>query len=511
MLKPNGIVLCQLFGIRHIGLHYSKTKIMSSKAENQSIKNLQSTRKWGIFFRNPFLLKILAWLSSLSLILATSGIWVEAQAKSSVGDNPSVNVELKIPSSPVIKVDNTTEKLPSATVNPVETSRVKPSKHSDVLKGEHLVIGVIESNQNNQVRPYTPPSQEKTGNNTLGNCNGTATQSQLVTAGCSQVKPRQKRSRISTSVPLSSISPKLAPTDIGVREIAVGSPDNNKATSPAPMAAAPKPIPQGQLLRPSNQQNRNLIITPLPVNKHNTNNNNNVKITPLPSTPQSVTPPVIKPVVPPTELPSISGFKPVPVVPPLPVIEIPTANNSANNFSNSNYQFTNLSMGNNINNPVDISNGGMIYPLSVPVPTTSNFGWRIHPITGGRRFHAGIDFGAPYGTPVVAVAGGKVIEANWMGGYGKTIIIQHNDRQQTLYAHLADIFIQPGQIIEQGTVIGRVGSTGNSTGPHLHFETKVFNGNSWVAVDPANDVRYALANLRRSIALSPSNNRPRIN
>lgn len=141
----------------------------------------------------------------------------------------------------------------------------------------------------------------------------------------------------------------------------------------------------------------------------------------------------------------------------------------------------------------------LIYPLMNPARTTSRFGWRTHPLTGTRRFHSGIDIGAPSGTPVVATATGTVVSAGWNGGYGKAIVIQHNDTLQTLYGHLSEISVQPGQQITQGTVIGLVGSTGNSTGPHLHFETRSPGANGWVAVDPTPDIQYAIDNLRRSM------------
>jgi murein DD-endopeptidase MepM/ murein hydrolase activator NlpD len=150
------------------------------------------------------------------------------------------------------------------------------------------------------------------------------------------------------------------------------------------------------------------------------------------------------------------------------------------------------------NNPNQASSD-LIYPLMNLAPITSRFGWRTHPLSGTRRFHSGIDIGAPSGTPVVATGTGTVISAGWNGGYGKAIIIQHNDVQQTLYGHLSEISVQPGQVIEQGTVIGLVGSTGNSTGPHLHFETRMPNGDKWVAIDPSEDIQYAMDNLRRSM------------
>lgn len=125
------------------------------------------------------------------------------------------------------------------------------------------------------------------------------------------------------------------------------------------------------------------------------------------------------------------------------------------------------------------------FPLSVPAPITSRFGWRTHPILGEQRFHAGVDFGAASGTPVVAAAGGHVHEAEDMGGYGLAIVIEHLDGSfQTLYGHLSEILVYPGMAIQAGQIIGKVGSTGLSTGPHLHFEVRQRQGDDWVAIDP---------------------------
>jgi murein DD-endopeptidase MepM/ murein hydrolase activator NlpD len=139
--------------------------------------------------------------------------------------------------------------------------------------------------------------------------------------------------------------------------------------------------------------------------------------------------------------------------------------------------------------------GGMMFPLSVPSSITSLFGWRVHPITGDRRFHAGTDLGAAMGTPILAAATGQVEIADWVGGYGLTVILNHTSAQQTLYGHMSEIFVQPGQVVQQGTVIGRVGSTGNSTGPHLHFEVRHLTSQGWVATDPGIELETALSQL----------------
>lgn len=145
----------------------------------------------------------------------------------------------------------------------------------------------------------------------------------------------------------------------------------------------------------------------------------------------------------------------------------------------------------------------MLFPLSVPAQISSAFGWRIHPISGQRRFHAGIDIAAPQGTPVVAVHEGKVAIADYLGGYGLQILLHHEGgKRATRYAHLSEIFVQSGQLVKQGTIIGLVGSTGYSTGPHLHFETLEKTPKGFVLVDSGLDVKLALSALIEANKLS---------
>ncbi|ACK42380.1 MULTISPECIES: murein hydrolase activator EnvC family protein [Dictyoglomus] len=121
--------------------------------------------------------------------------------------------------------------------------------------------------------------------------------------------------------------------------------------------------------------------------------------------------------------------------------------------------------------------------LSWPVigGITSGFGMRRHPLLGGAPlFHTGIDISASYGTPIRAAASGRVIFAGWYGGYGNMIIIDHGGKISTVYGHLSKIVVKVGEEIAEGDVIGYVGSTGLSTGPHLHFEVRI-NGDP---VDP---------------------------
>lgn len=116
--------------------------------------------------------------------------------------------------------------------------------------------------------------------------------------------------------------------------------------------------------------------------------------------------------------------------------------------------------------------GTGIFTFPTDGPLTSSFGYRVHPILGYRRFHAGIDFGAPTGTPIRAADSGTIIYAGWYGGYGNTVIVDHGGGISTLYAHASALYVSEGQSVQRGQVIAAVGSTGFSTGPHLHFEVR---------------------------------------
>jgi murein DD-endopeptidase MepM/ murein hydrolase activator NlpD len=152
--------------------------------------------------------------------------------------------------------------------------------------------------------------------------------------------------------------------------------------------------------------------------------------------------------------------------------------------------------------PGQLGNGNirLIFPLSVPAAISSLFGWRMHPISGDARFHTGTDLAAPLGTPVVAAYAGRVALADFLGGYGLAVAVDHNQgTQQTLYGHLSEVFVRSGDAVKQGDVLGRVGSTGNSTGPHLHFEFRQLTPEGWVAMDSGAQLEYALAQLVKTM------------
>ena len=127
------------------------------------------------------------------------------------------------------------------------------------------------------------------------------------------------------------------------------------------------------------------------------------------------------------------------------------------------------------------STGTMTWPAEGEI--TSPFGWRVHPIFGTQRLHTGIDIGADYGDAIRAADGGVVIHADWMGGYGNAVIIDHGNGISTLYAHNSQLLVSEGQTVSKGQTVARCGSTGYSTGPHLHFEVRQ-NGS------PVNPLNY---------------------
>jgi murein DD-endopeptidase MepM/ murein hydrolase activator NlpD len=111
---------------------------------------------------------------------------------------------------------------------------------------------------------------------------------------------------------------------------------------------------------------------------------------------------------------------------------------------------------------------GLLQPVAARM--TSGFGMRVHPILRFARMHRGIDFGAPSGAPIVAAADGRIVKAGWAGGYGRQVRIAHGDGLLTSYSHMSRIVAPEGGIVRRGELIGYVGSSGLSTGPHLHYE-----------------------------------------
>ena len=119
---------------------------------------------------------------------------------------------------------------------------------------------------------------------------------------------------------------------------------------------------------------------------------------------------------------------------------------------------------------LSLAAGSFMWPASGPI--TSGFGWRIDPIFHRRALHTGIDIAAPWGARVEAAESGTVLYVGWMTGYGNVVVLDHGNGISTVYAHLSSYAVRAGDAVHRGQVIARVGSTGWSTGPHLHFEVR---------------------------------------
>ncbi len=139
-----------------------------------------------------------------------------------------------------------------------------------------------------------------------------------------------------------------------------------------------------------------------------------------------------------------------------------------------------------VSTPLGGARQGVSIPSLMPVSgvnLSSGFGMRIHPVLGSRRAHNGVDLAAPTGTPIYAAADGTVSKAEWFSSYGLYVALEHGGEIQTRYGHMSRINVQPGQQVRKGDVIGFVGSTGRSTGPHLHYEVRI-------AGAPVNPIPY---------------------
>jgi len=503
---------------------------MSNKAEKTSNDSHQQHRL-SIFFRSLTLLKIVAWLGSLSFIGSTGVVWadikptsnsnteaqalVQASARSNAPeyrerDNRDVrerdihssqfpNVQSQS-SAPVSADQLPNREVPTA-VAPVSASTLPTSKivrpqHADLLTADNYTVGVNGSGTSRAtaeefisisvpapLQATIPHHNEEILTTTKSQVQSSSVGQQTaiersVPATSLQSKAKAQSTSLYRSVPAVSSLPTTTSIKTGVRD---SSRSGLKTAVVKPIrpvvTTARSPVATSTIQRrsPNPSSETSETIASIRVGSAIS-----IEI-PVPS-PRTQTIPV-QPVA---QLPQITTTKPVPTVPAIPSVRTAGARSQSGNLAFSN------------NNPNE-SSLSLIYPLSSPAPTTSSYGWRTHPITGSRRFHSGIDIGAPMGAPVVAAGSGTIISAGWVGGYGKTIVIEHNGVQRTLYGHLSEVFVQPGQTIEQGTVIGRVGSTGNSTGPHLHFEARVSSSEGWVAVDPGEDIKYALDNLRRAM------------
>lgn len=136
-----------------------------------------------------------------------------------------------------------------------------------------------------------------------------------------------------------------------------------------------------------------------------------------------------------------------------------------------------------------VGNGIFIWPVPASYWVTSEFGWRTHPVYGDQRHHNGIDIGADYYSNILAADGGTVLCAYYDWSYGNFVMIDHGNGFVTLYAHMEELYVSEGEYVSQGEVVGLCGSTGTSTGPHLHFEVR-YDGTFVDPLDYLSDYPY---------------------
>jgi murein DD-endopeptidase MepM/ murein hydrolase activator NlpD len=468
--------------------------IMSSKAEKTSHHSNKQSRS-HIFLRNPLLLKIVAWLGSLSFIGSAGIVWADLQPISTnqaqlrektsspvlaSADNIAKSKQQEIygpylPISPApAPAQITPDRLPnrevpiavtpgSAAISP--TGKIVRPQHTDLLTADNYTVGV---NGSGSTKTATEPFIDIPVPAPLRNTIPSQAR-ETISMTSSQVRPSYIKPQplVDRATPTTGIQTptRSVPSATGYRAVPIVSNLPTVATI-APRSGLPV----------ANRQ----TFTPTATAVVPSQSASSVQIAiPTPRTQRIEVPSV-------AQLPKVSENRLVPQVTAIPSVRPATAALPSNAVAF-------------VNPGTNESGLQLIYPLASPAPLTSSYGWRTHPITGSRRFHSGLDIGAPMGAPVVAAGSGTIISSGWFGGYGKAIVIQHNGVQQTLYGHLSEVFVQPGQRIEQGMVIGRVGSTGNSTGPHLHFESRVATADGWIAIDPGQEMKYALDNLRRAM------------
>jgi murein DD-endopeptidase MepM/ murein hydrolase activator NlpD len=370
---------------------------MSSKADNTS-HNSDRRYQSRIFFRNPILLKVVAWLGSLSFIGNTSIVWADlkpisasqsetkalAQVSGSVRGKERIEIRSREVFGPYLPNSNANRQVPIA-IDPRSVS-VSQTGKINVTQPVQIDPTLKVSSAELSIEIPVPPPRQATipGSRELASKTKNKTQVQT---------------RISNSVPKTGI------------EISA----NRKSTSTIPTPTGlDSSLPNGA--KRSIQTNIVVPMKPSIVGKQSSN----VTVATAPGqTEIAIEIPVPQPksqiikVQPVAQLPqmTVSG-KAVPIVPPLP-----TVSNRTDVAQSKLTLVTNQSTEQGVE---------IVYPLSSPAPITSPFGWRTHPITGSRRFHAGVDIGAPMGAPVVAAASGTIVSAGWNGGYGKAITIQHN-------------------------------------------------------------------------------------
>jgi murein DD-endopeptidase MepM/ murein hydrolase activator NlpD len=518
---------------------------MSNKVEKTSNESHQHHRL-SIFFRSLTLLKIVAWLSSLSLIGSTGVVWADVKpisTNSNTEEQALVQASTRSNAPEYIERNNrdvrerdiyhsqlpnaqslasilvSADQLPNREVptavapgsaSTIPASRIVRPQHANLLIADNYTVGVNGAGTSRMkpaeltavsvpasLRPNLPHHHEEILTTTKSQVRSSSVTQQTAIDRSTPANPQLATGY--RSVPTVSSLPTAAAIETGARKdssrtglkTAVVKPIRPAITTTR-SSIATSDSQRRSILVPSGFTNDPSAQTAQTIASIQVGSALSIEI-PVPSPRTKIVP--VQPVA---QLPQVTTTKAVPTVPAIPSVRSASTRSQPGDLAFANNQLGESSL-------------SLIYPLSSPAPTTSTYGWRTHPITGSRRFHSGIDIGAPMGAPVVAAGSGTIISAGWVGGYGKAIVIQHNGVQQTLYGHLSEVFVQPGQTIQQGAVIGRVGSTGNSTGPHLHFEARMSSSEGWVAVDPSEDIQYALDNLRRATPFAQRDFTPAVN
>jgi murein DD-endopeptidase MepM/ murein hydrolase activator NlpD len=426
---------------------------MTIQAKNPSSQSTSSNH-WSMLVRHPLLLKALTWLSSLTIMANASVSWAEIKPIELTSQSPNAALFQSLKATSATPIEN-------SDLSRTEHSNQYKKLHKDLLGADNFTVAV-QKNTASFRRTYRSQPGILTASKTANKNTVKAPERQLVSNLASNVQPQIRQVSYRPDA-----APELMPLPSVVK------PATAKIVIPvrARFVSQPRKQPQVRVEKP-----QILASWSVPTTLPEIPNSVPVYVAP----PQSNIIPQI------AEIPKISRPA-APTISPLPTVQVAQVGSIApTSLAISNYSI----------------NSDFVYPLSTPAPISSPYGWRVHPLTGNRRFHAGQDLAAPSGTPIVAVANGRVVLASWHGGYGKAVIIEHNGKLQTLYGHMSEIFVQEGQEIKQGTVIGQVGSTGASSGPHLHFETKLPTAEGWVAVDPGEDLRYALNNLEQAMRLA---------
>ncbi|MFB2936832.1 M23 family metallopeptidase [Aerosakkonemataceae cyanobacterium BLCC-F154] len=486
-------------------LNYENEQIKVTTPENQPSKNTD-TRFW----QRSLLMNGLGWLGAIALLGSSSMIWVQ---------NPQTGIAVAAPNIPEIMpkaVPDSPAPAAKKEPDPVFIRRTPNPAPTRARTRSQNRVSQTRNSRGNNTSSYIDPTDYSIGATNRQDLPGGSYQPPSAVVFRERSKPRQRVVREQFSIEEPSADIATVRPRVRVRRNAVTA--RRRQSSPAQVSRAPRtyeierrtnstqvsrarrsyeiervtPEPSNSRIsrRRSNEQAENTQVARTTRRRNTTvAAANQVKVGPIKVTPNGIRM-------------SRSGV--------IRRGETRIASTNINGLGDSgnnqtarnrvlNYYYNSVKPSESSDNESNRTNLAMIFPLAIPAQITSMFGWRIHPITGEKGFHAGTDIGAPMGTPVLAAHAGRVALADFLGGYGLAVVLRHNqDAQETRYGHLSEVTVKPGDWVEQGTVIGRVGDSGNTNGPHLHFEVREQTPQGWVAKDPGVQLEYSLARLIRA-------------